>query len=123
MRAGRLDRRITIQRKSAAQDDAGEPIEAWTTLVGPRWASVVPAKGDERFAAPAYAAKEQVEFQVRWSQDVASLTPLDRIVYPAVEDTSPPAAIDAASVYDILAVHEIGRREGLRILTFRRADA
>jgi hypothetical protein len=76
--------------------------------------------GDERFAETQYAGKQQVEWSIRWSADVASLTPLDRIIYPAVTSGSP--AVDHSAIYDVIAVHEIGRREGLRVVTVRRAD-
>ena len=58
---------------------------------------------------PQLVAKQQSEFQVRWSPDIADLSPLDRITY-------------GGSVYDIAAVHEIGRREGLRVIAVRRTD-
>lgn len=122
MRAGRLDRLITIQRKSETQLPSGEPVEAWTTIVSRRAASMAPVKGDERFATPQEVASEQVEFRVRHSLDVAALSPKDRIVYPALSEASPEDEPDERNIYDVLAVHEIGRREGLRIITQRRAD-
>lgn len=79
-------------------------------------------RGDERFSAPQLAAKEQVEFRIRWGAAVADVSPLDRIIYPAVEPGSPAEEIDEARLYDILAVHEIGRRDGLRIVAARRVD-
>lgn len=115
MKAGKLDRRITLQRKASTQSDSGQPQDTWNTLAGPRWAAVAPVRGDERFTAPQYAAKQQTEFRIRWSQDVAGLTPLDRIIYPH-------GSTNQADIYDVLAVHEIGRHEGLKIITFRRAD-
>ena len=115
MKAGKLDRRITVQRKTSTQSDSGQPLDTWATLVGPRWAAVAPVRGDERFTAPQYAAKQQTEFKIRWSQDVADLTPLDRIIYPYGSENE-------ADIYDVLAVHEIGRQEGMQIITFRRAD-
>jgi SPP1 family predicted phage head-tail adaptor len=105
MKAGTLDRRITIQRKATTQSDSGQPVDTWAALVGSRWASVRPVRGDERFTAPQYAAKQQTEFQIRWSQDVADLTPLDRIIYPA-------GSSDLTAVFDILAVHESAARKG-----------
>ena len=51
---------------------------------------------------------------------MASLSPLDRIVYPAEADGSPPPADGA--IYEIVAVHEVGRREAIRIVTARRAE-
>lgn len=123
MRAGRLDRRITIQRKTLAQSTSGQEVELWNTLVARRWANVSPVSGDERFSAPQYAAKEQVVFSIRWSGEVADLSPLDRIIYPAIDTTVvPQPEIAHRHIYDVVAVHEIGRREGLRVVTFRRAD-
>jgi SPP1 family predicted phage head-tail adaptor len=115
MQAGKLDRLISLQRKASTGSSSGQPVDTWTNLIARRWASVAPVRGDERFTAPQYAAKEQTEFRIRWSENVADLTPLDRIIYPA-------GSSDPTAVYDILAVHEIGRRDGLRIITFRRAD-
>lgn len=122
MRAGRLDRRVTIQRKVVTQSSSGQPVESWVTLAARRWASHSPLTGDERFTDPQYAGKQQVEWGIRWSADVADLSPLDRIVYPALAAGSPPPIPDHASVFDVVAVHEIGRREGLRVVTVRRAD-
>jgi hypothetical protein len=79
--------------------------------------------GDERFSAPQLVAKVQVEFQVRWSSDIADLSPLDRIVFPTVPDTSPPTPIPNGSIHDIADVAEIGRREGFKIIALRHADA
>lgn len=121
MRYGRLDRKIRIQRKSVQLDGAGDPVETWSDLVGSLWASVAPVSGDERFSVPQISASQQTEFQVRWSGTVAGLTPKDRIVYPVPEDTSPEVTPDA-SIYDVAAVHEVGRRRALRIIAVRRAD-
>jgi len=122
MRAGRLDRKVTIQRKTVNLSDAGDPVETWADLVTNRWAAVLPLGGDERFAVPQLGAKQQVEFQVRWSANLAGLTPQDRIIYPVRADASPQPALADTSIFDIAAVHEIGRREGLRIIAIRRTD-
>lgn len=122
MRAGRLDRRITIQRYTTTYSPSGERIETWSDLVSRRWAEVRPVKGDERFDTPQLAAREQVEFRVRWGAAIADLNPRDRIVHPAVESGSPADAVDESRLYDILAVHELGRRDGLRIIAARRVD-
>lgn len=114
----RLDRRITIQRKTVNPSDSGEPVEIWSSLSDGRWATVSPLRGDERFNDAQYVAREQVELEIRWSQSVADLSPQDRIIFPAIDQP----AIPDTRVYDILAVHEIGRREGLRIIAVRRAD-
>lgn len=122
MRAGRLDRRITIQRRSTAASSSGEPVETWTTIVTRRAASMSPVRGEERFGEPQLVAREQVEFQVRWSADVAALQPQDRVIYPALSESSPEDEPDVRNIYDVHAVHEVGRREGVRLITERRAD-
>ena len=121
MRAGRLDRKITIQRKSITYSALGEQVGTWSDLATRRWASVNPVSGDERWAVPQLAAKQQTEFQVRWSSDIADLSPLDRVLYPVPADGSP-QDIPVTSIYDVAAIHEIGRREGLRIIAVRRTD-
>jgi head-tail adaptor len=123
VRAGRLDRKIDIQRKTVTHSASGQATETWTNLAARRWASVSPVSATERFSAPQLLARQQTEFQVRWSTDIADLSPLDRIVYPAVPDTSPPTPIPGTSIYDIVEVHEIGRLEGFKIIAVRRADA
>ena len=126
MRAGSLDRRVTIRRRSLTSSGSGEPIETWTNVVVRRPASMWPVRGDERIGGPQEIAKEQVEFRIRYSADVAALSPLDQIIHPAL--TAEQAAdleyvVPTRSIHDVLAVHEIGRRVGLKIITERRADA
>lgn len=123
MRAGRLDRLITIQRKTVTSTDSGDTVETWTTLIERRAAGYRPLKGEERFAGEQTVGTEQVEFRIRYSSNVADLSQRDRIVYPALADESPEDEPDNRNIYDILAVNEIGRREGFLIVTQRRADA
>src|SRR5687768_14174039 len=107
MRAGRLDRKIDIQRKASTQGADGGCVETWSNLASRIWASAEPVSGDEKFSNPQVAAKHQTEFRVRWAASIADVSPLDRIVYPSVPDTSPATAIPDRSVYDILSVAEI----------------
>lgn len=125
MKAGSLDRRITIQRKTVTQSPSGETDEAWANIALRRPASMWPVRGDEQFSNPEKVATDQIEFRVRYSADVAVLTPLDRILYPALtEDQAEDEGfvIPVRSIHDVLLVQEIGRREGLKIITNRRAD-
>jgi SPP1 family predicted phage head-tail adaptor len=109
-----LDRKIVIQRSMTTNSDSGEPIETWTD-VATRRAEILPVRGDERFGGDQWVAKEQVEFRVRWSIDVANVSPLDRVIYPVGSSTD-------ANTYDVMAVHEMGRHVGLRIMAARRSD-
>lgn len=124
MRAGRLDRLITIQRKTVTQSDSGAVQETWADIVTRRPASISPVRGDERFNAPQTVANQQTEFRIRYSNDVANLNPGEyRIIYPALSADSPNESAIESRRYDILSVDEIGRREGLKIIAVRRPDA
>jgi head-tail adaptor len=120
MRAGPLDRRVIVQRVTRSLGDDGGPIETWAAVGPARWARRRPVSGEERFTTEQLAAKEQVEFQLRWSSDLAALQPLDQIIEPASDASFSP--VPTRSIYDIVAVQEVGRREGLRVVTARRAD-
>lgn len=122
MKAGQLDRRVTIQRKTVTISDSGDTIETWANLSVRRPASMWPVRGDERFASPQEVASDQIEFRIRYSADVAALTPLDRIIHPALDADEDPDDAPVRYIHDILLVQEIGRREGLKVITLRRAD-
>jgi SPP1 family predicted phage head-tail adaptor len=126
MRAGILDRRVTIQRSTATVAPDGQPVDNWTTVGTLRRAAAYrPIEGDERFTAPQLVAREQVEFRVRYDASLAELNPLDRVIYPAMtnaEAAVSPLWIATRRVYDIIAVQEVGRRDGLNILAARHAD-
>lgn len=115
MRAGALDRRVSVQRRTLTSSPSGEPIEAWAQIGNVRWALRMPLTGFERYTSAALEAKEQVEFRLRWSHDLADLQPSDRIV----ESATPPTPGSVRDIYDIFAVHEIGRHEVLRVLCSR----
>lgn len=117
MRAGQLDTRIALQRKAVTYSSSGEPVETWSTLVE-RWSAIEPVTGDERNAAEQWVAREQTQFTVRWSEEIEDLSPLDRIICP-VDDASASPEV-TRSVYDIIAVHEVGRHEQMQIMTARR---
>lgn len=120
MRAGRLDQRVTVQRKSVTFSQSGEPQESWSSVLTDEPASVSPVSGDERFSGEQFVARQQTEFRIRWSPVSNEITPLDRIVYPSSDAGESPEVV--TSQYDVLAVHELGRNEGIRIITARQVD-
>ena len=123
MRAGKLDRLIDLQSKTATESPSGEVTEVWSTFCARKPASYAPVRADERYAAPQTVARQQVEFRIRYSSNVAGLSPQHRVIYPAMNDgDDAPANPEDARIYDILEVHELGRRDGLRIITQRRVD-
>lgn len=106
--AGKLDRRITLQRFTSAPDAFNEPVLTWATLAT-RWASYEPLSDGEKFRAGETAAEASARFVIRRSSAVAGLNPKDRLVFEG--DT-----------YEIVRVKEIGRREGIEITAGARAD-
>jgi len=121
VKGGRLDKRIEIQRKTETQSPSGEVTETWSPLSA-RPAEVHPLLGDERFSSDQLVARAQFSFTIRWSQDVADVSPLDRIVYPASAAADSPTQPRGSKVYDIFAVEEVGRNEGLKLLAAVRQD-
>lgn len=109
MLAGRLDRRITIQHKTVAQNGLGEEVETWADLVTV-FSSWRRASARETLAAAEVAAAVTDVFEIRYSIDVAGVNPGDhRLVYET-------------RTYNIIEVAEIDRRVGLRISAAARAD-
>jgi len=117
VRSGLLDRRIVLQRRSQSYTNTGEPVEIWTDVVT-RWASLDPLTGYERNTGAQWVAREQVKYVIRWSAEVDTLSPLDRIIDPYTEAGVSP--IPPRSIYDIMSVLEQGRRLSLLIMAARR---
>lgn len=103
--AGRLDRRITISRRTTTQDALGGVVETWSPLCTV-WAACRPLTGREYFAAMQVNAEIAMEFTIRWREGI---TPLDRVTFDGRD-------------YDVVHVAEIGRREGLLLLGKARAE-
>lgn len=98
--AGRLDRRITLQRKTVTRSASGEPSETWATLAAV-WAHKLPMTGREFYTAAGaqIASEETARWRIRW---LAGLTVQDRI-------------LEGAKVWEIRNVAEIGRAEGVEL--------
>lgn len=106
LRAGDLDRRVTIQRAAVLTNDLGEEVPTWSEHATV-WAQVVPVSDGERWRAAEVGAAVTTRFRIRWGFGV---TPEDRIAYDG-------------RIYDVTGVKEIGRREGQEITASARADA
>lgn len=101
MRAGKLDRRITIQRQLTEQNSHGEEIVTWQD-VGTVFAQKIDNRGDERYASHQFIGDADTRFRVRWSHRSLQTTTKHRIWFDG-------------RAFDITAVREIGRREGVEI--------
>ena len=99
IRAGDLDRRVSIQRATMDEDPTyGERVATWSTVATVA-AAVRQASGREFLAADVIASERKTVFIIRWRADVLTT---DRVVY-------------LGEPFDIAEVREIGRREGLEI--------
>lgn len=98
MRAGKLDRSITIQRFTSTVDEYGTPVMTWTDVATVR-AQIMQASTEEFIRAYGASDKTVIIFRARW---LSGITNADRISY------------DGAN-YNIKEVKEIGRRKGLEL--------
>jgi len=99
MRAGDMDRRVTIQRFELV-DDGYSSVEVWSDLLT-TWAEVRQETGREFFAAAAVQSERKVIFRMRF---IESITVLDRVVYDGRN-------------HNIHEVRELGRVEGMELHT------
>ena len=103
MRAGNMDRRITIEKNTTTRSDSGAEVESWSTLATV-WAEVRAVGGGERFRGAHIVAEATTSFVIRHRTDV---TEKMRIQFDGDD-------------YDIHVISEIGLREGLVIQASRR---
>jgi SPP1 family predicted phage head-tail adaptor len=82
-------------------------------LLADVWTEKRELQGRELFQAQQLAAKVDTEFKIRFPAGLDPFPNPDESMRLVCEDV----------VYDITYVSEVGRREGLRILAFRRAEA
>ncbi|MBW9332456.1 head-tail adaptor protein [Herbaspirillum sp. RU 5E] len=69
MRAGQLNRLISLQRKAEAKNDVGDLARSWTEFAKP-WARKVDLAGRELEAAMSISQEISVKFLVRYRTDV-----------------------------------------------------
>ena len=105
MRAGRLDRQITLEFRTAGKSASGEPTETWGSAETV-WAEVRALTGREFYAATAaqIVADETLVFTIRFRSDVRPASA--RVKYNPG---------DLERTYNIRRVAELGRRDGLEI--------
>lgn len=108
MNAGALDRRVTFQRATVTKNGFNESVPTWGDLVTV-WASKQDIRDSERIRAAQTGAAVSTRFQVRWNAVTATLNTKDRLVCEG-------------RTYGIVAVKELGRREGLEITASAGAD-
>ena len=77
MRAGRLNKRVTIQSPATGQDATGEPTTGWTD-VATVWASIVDVSGREYVAAGGLQNSAQTKIMIRYR---SGIVPSMRVVH------------------------------------------
>ena len=98
MRAGELDRRITVQSATTTTNAVGQDVKTWTDYKT-IWAKVKEENPSERIRANRVDARMTYVITTRYRTD---LTTDMRIVY-------------GGNALDIHGIQEIGRKEGLLI--------
>ena len=110
MIAGKRDRRIKIERRTSTLDSFGGEIVTWVEVGTGWWASSQPVKDSEAFRNSEATATITHRFQILWSaQAWAEIDPRGRITFDG-------------RLYDIVAVKEIGTREGIELSATARAE-
>lgn len=108
MRAGKLDRRISLQRKTAVPDpDTNENIETWTSYLTGVPASVEYDRGTEQSQGAILSAINYVYFTIRYRPGIKEE---DRILFEG-------------RIYDIQFIAEPRRRQEIRITAVYRQGA
>lgn len=101
MNIGKLDRRITLQALTVTRDSWNHPTESWED-VATVWATKSPRRALEPTEADQVVALELVDWYIRHRGDVQAGTT---------------RLLEGGAVYDIRGVQEIGRAQGLRLVT------
>ena len=104
MRAGALDRIVTLQNRTLVKDNEGNTTETFVDLAEV-YASRRDTLGSERIASGAEVAMADAVLRIRWREDVDTITRVQ----------------DGALIWDVLAIAQLGRRDGLD-LTCRRVS-
>lgn len=98
MRAGKLDRTVTIERVTTTVDENGTPVEGWATLATVR-AQLVQSTTEEFMRGWGASSEAAVIFRIR---HMDGITPADRVKH-------------GGTAYDLKEIKELGRREGLEL--------
>lgn len=103
MRAGRLDRRIVIQKNTPIQDALGESTDAWAE-VATVWAERNDSRGREFFGSDQVTGEAVTMYRIRFRSDVVAAMRI----------------LDGAEVWDIQSVAGgFRRKEFIEIVAVR----
>lgn len=83
-RAGRLDKRVLIERPVTAQTPEGSEVTAWQAVGGARWAAVEPVSGREALTANQLLATMSTRIVLRWTPTLDQMNSTWRIKHGAL---------------------------------------
>jgi head-tail adaptor len=109
LKAGSLDRRVTLERAYNEKDRLGTEVPTWTSLATVR-ASRTDLRGREQVESAELAAEQWARFTVRWSRQLLELDATCRLVDERGRD------------WAISSVVEVGRRKSIEIMAVARAE-
>ena len=95
-----MDRRVIVEEKTVSRDSWNHPTESWSTLA-PIWAQKVDKSTAETTEQQQVVAINRTEWTIRY---LATIKKDMRINY-------------GGNYYYITGVVEIGRKEGMRVIT------
>ncbi|MDY8111163.1 phage head closure protein [Fulvimarina sp. 2208YS6-2-32] len=98
MKAGKLDRKIALEREVETVDRYGTPSSVWTPIATVA-AQRVTASTDEFLAASGERTETAMVFRVRYRTDVRLS---DRVTFEG-------------TAFNMIEIKELGRREGLEL--------
>lgn len=98
MRAGKLDRLITIERLDETVAPSGAVTADWSRVAKVR-AELVQQAADEFLAGPGEGEQRTLVFRIRWR---TGLSTADRVIFEG-------------KPFDLKQIVEIGRRRGLEL--------
>jgi len=107
---GELDHRIVIQRATLVAGAAGDLIEQFADYVTV-WAKRADSSARESFRAREVDAELDCRFTVRWSPEIETVTPKDRILLEGSTES-----------YNITGRRETRRNQWVEIDCVKRAD-
>lgn len=98
IRAGKLDRMITIERLTETVTPSGSVLKAWAAIASLR-AELIQQSAEEFLAGPGEVENTTVIFRTRWMDGI---TTADRLIYNG-------------KPHDLKEIAEMGRRRGLEL--------
>lgn len=105
IQAGRLNRKITIQKSTTTVSDSGAPVKTWSTYKSVKAEVLEGANADERMTDFGRLTSETLKLRIRWLDDVRLS---DQVLFEG-----------DSYAYRIVKLVELGRRKALELTVTR----